>query len=146
IGEHGIAVLAQREGLEFEGPVESDSAPLHTLVAAMLTEAPGLPCLRDPTRGGLSSTCNEISAQSGVGMLLVEQAIPFREVVRGACELLGLDPLYVASEGRLVAIAEAGAAERILEVMRGHPLGRQAAIIGTVTKEYPRQVLLRTRL
>jgi len=146
IGEHGIAILAQREGLEFEGAVASDSAPLHTLVAAMLAQAPALRCLRDPTRGGLSSTCNEIAAQSGVGMLLEERAIPLREEVRGACEMLGLDPLYVANEGKLVAIVEAGAAQRILESMRSHPLGRQAAIIGTVRDGHPGQVLLRTRL
>ncbi len=146
IGEHGIAILAQREGLGFDSPVESDSAPLHSLVAGMLAEAPALRCLRDPTRGGLSSACNEIAAQAHVGMLLEEPAIPMCEAVRGACELLGLDPLYVANEGKLVAVVDGGAADRLLEQMRKHPLGRQARIIGQVTGEHPGRVLMRTGL
>ncbi len=146
IGDHGIAILAQREGLEFESALESDSAPLHELVAAMLAYAPAIRCLRDPTRGGLSSTCNEIAAQSRAGMLLEERAIALRDAVRGACEMLGLDPLYVANEGKLVAVVDAAAAENILDAMHGHPLGREAQIIGTVTDGPPGQVLLRSRM
>ncbi|MBI3670034.1 MAG: hydrogenase expression/formation protein HypE [Acidobacteria bacterium] len=149
IGEHGIAILAQREGLEFEGRVESDTAPLHTLVAAMLAGADlpsAIRCLRDPTRGGLSSALNEIASQSHVGMVIDERAIPVSEEVRGACELLGLDPLYVANEGKLLAIVEAYVAEKVLEVMRAHPQGRQAQIIGTVTESNPGWVSMRTAL
>lgn len=146
IGEHGIAILAHREGLEFETTVVSDSAPLHTLVAAMLEATSGLRCLRDPTRGGLSSACNEIAAQSAVGFELEEAAIPVPEQVRGACELLGLDPLYVANEGKLIAVVEAAGADRTLEAMRRHPLGREAQIIGTVTEAHPGLVTLRTAL
>jgi hydrogenase expression/formation protein HypE len=135
IGEHGIAIMAQREGLEFESTVESDSAPLHTLVAVMLEASrrqQSIRCLRDPTRGGLSSALNEIAAQSRAGIALDEPAIPVREEVKGACELLGLDPLYVANEGKLIAIVDADGAEPVLAAMRAHPLGRQAQIIGTV--------------
>jgi hydrogenase expression/formation protein HypE len=146
IGEHGIAVLAQREGLEFESSLQSDSAPLHTLVAAMLKVTDHFRCFRDPTRGGLSSTCNEIAAQSRVGIVLEENAIPIREEVRGACELLGLDPLYVANEGKLIAIVDASAAEAVVDAMRRHPLGREAQIIGTVTAARPGLVTMRTNL
>jgi hydrogenase expression/formation protein HypE len=146
IAEHGIAILAQREGLEFESPVQSDSAPLHTLVAAMLKTGAEIRCLRDPTRGGLSSTLNEIASRSRVGMTLEERAIPIREEVRGACEMLGLDPLYVANEGKLVAIVDSDAAELLLEVMRQHPFGRNAQVIGTVTEEDPGLVVMRTTL
>ena len=149
IGEHGIAIIAQREGLEFESQVKSDSAPLHGLVAAMLEASPGrdsIRCLRDPTRGGLSSTLNEIAAQSRVGVLLEEQSIQVREEVKGACELLGFDPLYVANEGKLVAIVEAGAAERILAAMRAHPLGQEAQVIGKVTNGPPGIVSMRMAL
>ncbi|HUK88056.1 MAG TPA: hydrogenase expression/formation protein HypE [Terriglobales bacterium] len=146
IGDHGIAILAQREGLEFESTVESDSAPLHTLVAAMLAASRALRCLRDPTRGGLSSATNEIAQQSRVGMELDDAAIPVREEVRGACEMLGLDPLYVANEGKLIAIVAPEAAEAVLAAMRRHPLGGQAQIIGTVTAAHPGLVTLRTTL
>ena len=146
LAEHGIAILAQREGLEFESPVQSDSAPLHTLVAAMLETGAEIHCLRDPTRGGLSSTLNEIASRSRVGMTLEERAIPIREEVRGACEMLGLDPLYVANEGKLVAIVESDAAELLLEVMRQHPFGRNAQVIGTVTEEEAGLVVMRTTL
>ncbi|MCS6951804.1 MAG: hydrogenase expression/formation protein HypE [Bryobacterales bacterium] len=144
IGEHGIAILAQREGLEFDSPVESDSAPLHTLVASMLAASKSIRCLRDPTRGGLSSALNEIAARAGVGIEIDERAIPVREDVKGACELLGLDPLYVANEGKLVAIVAPEAAETVLEAMRRHPLGKDAALIGTVTEAHPRMVTMRT--
>jgi hydrogenase expression/formation protein HypE len=133
IGDHGIAILARREGLELEGPILSDSAPLDTLAAAMLEAGRGaLRVMRDPTRGGLSSALNEIAERSRVEILLDECAIPVREEVRGACELLGLDPLYVANEGKLVALVAPEAAEAVLEAMRGHPLGEEAEIIGTV--------------
>jgi len=147
IGEHGIAVLAQREGLEFESRIVSDSAPLHTLVAAMLAAAPGaIRCLRDPTRGGASSALNEIASQSRVGMMIDEQAIVVHEEVKGACELLGLDPLYVANEGKLIAIVAPEAAEKILAAMRRHPLGQGAAIIGSVRESNPGLVTMRTVL
>lgn len=147
IGEHGIAVLAQREGLEFESQIVSDSAPLHNLVTAMLAAAPGaIRCLRDPTRGGVSSTLNEIAGQSRVGIMIDEPAIVVREEVKGACELLGLDPLYVANEGKLIAIVAPEAAEKIVAAMRGHPLGRDAAIIGTVRESNSGLVTMRTVL
>jgi len=146
IGEHGIAILAEREGLEFESAVRSDSAALHTLVADMLQVTIAIRCMRDPTRGGLSSALNEIAVQSQVGIELQEQAIALREEVRGACEMLGLDPLYVANEGKLIAIVEASAADTLLEAMRRHPLGRQARIIGTVTAQNQGLVTMRTTL
>ncbi|MBI4877559.1 MAG: hydrogenase expression/formation protein HypE [Acidobacteria bacterium] len=146
LGDHGIAILAEREGLEFECPVASDSAALHTLVAAMLDASSEIRALRDPTRGGLSSTLNEIAGQSRVGIAIEDRAIPIREAVRGACELLGLDPLYVANEGKLVAIVAPEAAERVLAAMRSHPLGAGAARIGEVRQAYPGLVTLRTSL
>ena len=146
IGEHGIAILAQREGLEFETQIRSDSAALHTLVAATLEATREIRCMRDPTRGGVSSTLNEIAEQSRVGMELEERAIPVREEVRGACELLGLDPLYVANEGKLIAIVAPEAASTVVQAMRRHPLGAEAQIIGTVKKEYPGLVTMRTPL
>jgi hydrogenase expression/formation protein HypE len=146
IAEHGIAILAEREGLAFESPIQSDSASLHTLVAAMLKTGAEIRCLRDPTRGGLSSTLNEIAARSRIGMTLEERAIPIREEVRGACEMLGLDPLYVANEGKLVAIVAPNAAEPLLQAMRQHPIGQNARIIGTVLAEDPGLVVMRTTL
>lgn len=135
LGEHGMAVLAQRENLGFDAPIQSDTAALHELVAAMVAAVPGIHCLRDPTRGGLASALNEIAQQSGVGMRLRESAIPVREPVRALCEFLGLDPLYVANEGKLLAICPAEAAETLLAAMRDHPLGREAAIIGEVVAD-----------
>jgi hydrogenase expression/formation protein HypE len=141
IGDHGIAILASREGLAFETEIESDSAPLHGLVAAMLgvpgtSASPGnqaaVRCMRDPTRGGLSSALNEIAAQSGISIEIEESKILVREDVRGACELLGLDPLYVANEGKLIAIVAPEAADAIVAAMRRHPLGGEASVIGTV--------------
>jgi hydrogenase expression/formation protein HypE len=146
IGEHGIAILAQREGLQFDSTVESDSASLYTLVAAMLNVTRSIRCMRDPTRGGLSSTLNEIAAQSQAGIELDERSIPVGEQVRGACELLGLDPLYVANEGKLVAIVDPASAGSVLAAMRSHELGRQAQIIGTVTASHPGLVTMRTVL
>jgi hydrogenase expression/formation protein HypE len=144
LGDHGIAILAEREGLQFETAVQSDSAPLHTLVASLLAATREVRCLRDPTRGGLSSTLNEIAASSGVGMELEETSIPVREEVRGACEMLGLDPLYVANEGKLVAIVAPAFAEAALRALQNHPLGKDARIIGRVTSEHPRMVVMRT--
>jgi len=146
IGEHGIAILAQREGLDFECPVESDSASLHGLVAAMLASSHEIRCLRDPTRGGVSSTLNEIAEQSHVGIQLEESAIPIREEVRGACEMLGLDPLYVANEGKLIAIVAPQAADAVLSAMRADPLGSNAQIIGTVVESASPIVTIRTEL
>jgi len=146
IGEHGIAILAQREGLEFESTIESDSAAVHALVADMLAVTREIRCMRDPTRGGLSSAMNEIAAQSRVGIELEERAIPVREEVQGACELLGLDPLYVANEGKLIAIVDPGVADDVLHAMRAHPLGKQAQIIGTANAEPAGLVTMRTAL
>jgi len=144
LGDHGIAILAEREGLQFETQVTSDSAALHTLVASLLQATQEVRCLRDPTRGGLSSTLNEIAGSSQVGMELDETSIPVREEVRGACEMLGLDPLYVANEGKLVAIVAPSAAQAALEALRGHPLGKNAATIGRVTEDHARMVVMRT--
>jgi len=166
IGDHGIAILAQREGLEFESTIESDSAALHTLVGEMLTvhsqfsqkqrevghpsletgECGAIRCMRDPTRGGLSSALNEIAEQSQVGIELDEQTILVREEVKGACEMLGLDPLYVANEGKLVAIVAPSAADAMVAAMRKHPLGKDARIIGTVGERNVGMVTMRTAL
>lgn len=146
IGEHGIAILAQREGLEFECPVESDSAPLHNLVASMLEVSREIRCMRDPTRGGVSSTLNEIAEQSRVGIQLEESTILVRDEVRGACEMLGLDPLYVANEGKLIAIVAPQAAAAVLTAMRRNPLGAKAQVIGTVTESSSPIVTIRTAL
>jgi hydrogenase expression/formation protein HypE len=147
IGDHGVAVLSQRESLAFDTQVVSDTAALHTLVAAMLAAVPegGVRVLRDPTRGGLGTTLNEIARQSNVGLLLDEAAIPMQPQVEAACELLGLDPLYVANEGKLVAICHADVAETLLAVMHDHPLGRRAARIGTVVDDPHRFVQMATR-
>jgi hydrogenase expression/formation protein HypE len=144
IGDHGIAMLTEREGLELFGAIASDSAPLNGLVEAMLAVTPCVRAMRDPTRGGLASTLNEIAAQSRAGITLREDAIPVHAGVRGACEVLGLDPLHVANEGKLVAIVPAEHSANILEAMRRHPLGREAAIIGTVTERDPGLVTMRT--
>lgn len=144
LGDHGVAIMASRSGLQFETAIQSDSASLHTLVAAMLAVAPGLRVLRDPTRGGLAATLNEIAQQSGVGMSLMESAVPIKTEVRGACELLGLDPLNVANEGKLIAICAADDADAVLAAMRAHPLGRDAARIGVVTADPHHFVEMRT--
>jgi len=146
IGDHGIAILARREGIEFETTIESDSAPLHSLVEALLDAGVAFRCFRDPTRGGLSSTLNEIAAQSKVTIELEERAIPVREQVRAACELLGLDPLYVANEGKMVAFVEASGAAKALRAMQSHRLGREARIIGRVIGRDAPLVTLRTAL
>lgn len=146
IGDHGIAILCKREGLEFETEILSDSAALHTLVSGMLEAAPvgAIRCMRDPTRGGVSSSLNEIAGQSGVSIQIDETAVPVREEVRGACELLGLDPLYVANEGKLLAIVAPEAADEIVHTMRSDPHGTEAAIIGTVGDGSAGLVTMRT--
>jgi hydrogenase expression/formation protein HypE len=130
IGDHGIAILSAREHLDFETPLQSDSAALNDLVAHMVAAVPEIHCLRDPTRGGVAATLNELAHQSGVGMVLNEDALPMKPAVRGACELLGIDPLGVANEGKLMAFCPAPRAERLLQVMRSHPLGAEASLIG----------------
>ncbi len=144
IGDHGIAVLSQREGLTFETALESDTAPLSTLVEAMLEVSREIHCLRDPTRGGLASALNELATASGVGIEVEEPAVPIRPAVAAACEMLGLDPFYVANEGKLIAVLPAEAADAVLEAMRAHPLGREAARIGRVVAEHPGIVIART--
>ncbi len=144
IGDHGVAVLAQREALRFETTVTSDTAPLAELVAAMVAAVPDIHVLRDPTRGGLAATLNEIADQSAVGIVVDERAIPVRGEVRAACELLGLDPLNIANEGRLVALVAAADADRLVDAMRGQPHGRDAAVIGHVIADDRRFVQMRT--
>jgi hydrogenase expression/formation protein HypE len=150
IGDHGITILSQREGLEFESALASDCAALHALIARMLDAAEesgdllGMRVMRDPTRGGVATVLNEIADRSGVGMLLRESEIPVRDEVRGACEMLGLDPLYVANEGKLVAVVAAEIADRVLEAMQRHPLGAEARIIGEVTEQPAGMVLMKT--
>jgi hydrogenase expression/formation protein HypE len=144
VGDHGIAIMSVREGIEFETVLESDTAPLHDLVRVMLEACPGIRCMRDPTRGGLSSALNELAEASGVGVVLTESAIPLRSEVRGACEMLGLDPLYVANEGKLIAVVPPAEADRVLAAMRGHPLGRDAAAIGEVVDDHPGMVIMRS--
>ena len=133
VGDHGIAVLSQREGLAFSTVVESDCAPLNGLVRKMLEGCPGIRWLRDPTRGGVATTLNEIAVRSQVGIRLDDQAIPVRNGVAGACVLMGFDPLYVANEGKVVVIAPKEGAAQVLEAMKMDPLGSDAAIIGEVT-------------
>ncbi len=135
LGDHGTAIMAQRKDLGFITRIQSDTAALHELVAAMLAVAPGIHVLRDPTRGGLATSLNEIARQSGVGMTIEEVRLPVRQEVAAACEFLGLDPLYVANEGKLVCICPPQQAEHLLEAMRAHPLGHDAAIIGTVHED-----------
>ena len=132
LGDHGMAIMAVRESLGFAAPIVSDTAALHGLIAAMRASGAEIHVLRDPTRGGLATTLNEIARQSGVGMMLQEKALPVNPAVAAACELLGLDPLYVANEGKLVAICSERDANALLAAMRAHPLGKQAAIIGSV--------------
>jgi len=146
IGDHGVAIMSQREGLEFSAPLRSDCAPLNRLVAAMLEASKEIHCLRDPTRGGLATTLNELAAQSGVGILIYEDRIPIHDAVRGACEMLGLDPLHVANEGKLVAVVDEADAEKVLACMRGCLYGTEAAIIGEVRVEHPGRVVMRTPL
>ena len=144
LGDHGIAIMSVREGIEFETVLESDSAPLNDLTRVMLEACPSIRCMRDPTRGGVSSTLNELADASRVGVRLTESALPLRPEVKAACEMLGLDPLYVANEGKLIAIVPADDAERLLAVMRGHPLGRNAVVIGRIVEEHPGMVVMKS--
>jgi hydrogenase expression/formation protein HypE len=144
IGDHGVAIMSLRENLTFATTIESDTAALHLLVAAMLDAVPGVRALRDPTRGGLATTLNEFARQSGCGIVIDERRIPVRPEVAAACEFLGLDPLYVANEGKLVAVAAPGDAERLLAAMRAHPLGRDAAIVGEAIADPHRFVQMDT--
>jgi hydrogenase expression/formation protein HypE len=146
IGDHGIAVLSKREGISFKTTLESDCAPLAGMVADMLKASRQIHSLRDPTRGGLATTLNELAEQSKVGMRIEEEAIPVKDAVLGACELLGFDPLYVANEGKMIAVVSAAAADAILKAMRKHKYGKDAAIIGEVIADHPGRVVLKTAL
>ena len=146
IGDHGIAIMSQREGLKFSMALESDCAPLSKLVSQMLEVSSNVHCLRDPTRGGLATTLNELAWQSNVGIVVEEAKIPVREEVKAACELLGLDPIYVANEGKMVAVVDPADANKILARMKKNNYGRDAAIIGEVTKEHPGRVVMKTKL
>lgn len=145
VGDHGIAIMLAREALEIETSVESDTAPLHTLVAALIEVAgKGIHCLKDPTRGGVATCLNEMAIGSEVSIGLDEHMIPVHAEVRGACEILGLDPLTIANEGKMLAIVAPEVADQALAAMRAHPLGREAAIIGSVQADPPGMVFLRT--
>ena len=146
IAVHGIAIMSVREGLEFETEIASDTAALNGLVQDLLAACPDVHVLRDPTRGGVTSAVTEIAQSAGVGIVLHEASIPIHEDVKGACEILGLDPLYVANEGKLLAIVPAAEAEKALAAMRAHPLGKEAALIGEVTAEHPGFVTMKTRV
>ncbi len=146
IGDHGIAVLSQREGLTFHTPVPSDAAPLNGLVAEMLAVSKNIHSLRDPTRGGLAVTLNDFTGQSKVGIRIEEYKIPVDKAVLAACEMLGLDPLHIANEGKLVALVAPEDAEKILAAMKQNKYGHKAAIIGEVVKEHPGQVVMKTGL
>jgi hydrogenase expression/formation protein HypE len=146
IGDHGVAIMSVREGLEFETVLESDTAPLAGLTEAMLAACPAVRWMRDPTRGGVASALNEAASAAQVGMKIVDAAIPVRPEVRAACEMLGLDPLHVANEGKLIAVVPPTDADRVLEAMRRHPLGRDAALIGEVVEDHPGLVAMKTRI
>jgi hydrogenase expression/formation protein HypE len=146
IGAHGIAIMSVREGIEFGVQTRSDTVALTPLVQAMLDVSPDLHVLRDPTRGGLATSINEIAAASGVGVRLVERSIPVPDDVANACALLGLDPLYVANEGKLVAFVPRDRADELLAAMQAHPLGKEAAVIGECVDEHPGMVVATTAL
>lgn len=146
IGDHGVAIMALRSGMSFETAIRSDSAPLYGLVARMLDVCPGIRVLRDPTRGGVAATLNEIAQASRIGVLLNEAALPIRPEVFGACELLGLDPLNVANEGKLIAIVPADKADAVIDAMHCHRYGKDAAVIGSVVEDANRFVRMRTRM
>jgi hydrogenase expression/formation protein HypE len=144
MGDHGVAVLSTREGLSFQTEIESDSASLNGLVAAMLAASNKIHVLRDPTRGGVATALNEVAKQSGVGIRLEESNLPVRPEVNAACEMLGLDPLYVANEGKALVFVAPEDAELVLNAMRQHPLGEEACVIGEVVSEHPERVVLQT--
>jgi hydrogenase expression/formation protein HypE len=146
VGDHGLTILSQREGLNFEAPVQSDSAALNHLVLKLLQGVGEVHVLRDPTRGGLATTLNEIAVQSHVGLLVLENQIPIKEAVRSGCAFLGLDPLYLANEGKFICILPDERAEQALEIMRSDPLGAQACRIGGVVGEHPGKVAMQTGL
>jgi hydrogenase expression/formation protein HypE len=146
IGDHGMAIMCKREGLAFENEIYSDSAALHTLVEAMLIACPSIHVLRDPTRGGVATSLNEIAQQSNVGVVLEEQSLPIRRDVAGACEILGLDPLYVANEGKLLACVPGEHVDTVLAAMRSHPLGTSSCRIGQIVASDPGRLVLRTRI
>jgi hydrogenase expression/formation protein HypE len=146
IAVHGIAIMSVRENLEFETQIASDTAPLNGLVDVILNASKDIHVLRDPTRGGITSALTEITQVAKMGMLLNEAHIPISEEVKGACEILGLDPLYVANEGKLLAVIAPADADRVLSAMHSHPLGKEAAIIGEVTSDHPGFVMMKTRV
>jgi hydrogenase expression/formation protein HypE len=146
IGDHGIAVLSQREGIKFHTPVPSDCAPLNGLVADMLAASRDIRCLRDPTRGGLATTLNDFARKSQAGIMIEEEKIPVDKAVLAACELLGFDPLYIANEGKLAAVVAAEHADRVLDAMQQNKYGSKAAIIGEVVKEHPGRLVMKTSL
>ena len=147
IAEHGMAILSRREGLQFETPIESDTAPLNHLVQRILgVAAQDVRAMRDATRGGLAAVLNEFSTASNVGIWIDEGSVPVKPAVAGACEFLGLDPLHVANEGKMVVVVSEDAAGIVLDAMRSDPLGADAAVIGEVTKDYPGMVAMRTRI
>ncbi|MBF0102426.1 MAG: hydrogenase expression/formation protein HypE [Desulfobacterales bacterium] len=146
IAAHGIAILIQREGLKFDSAIESDTAALNSLVQAMLAETPTIHVLRDPTRGGISAALNDIAKQSKVGIKIKESEIPIRNDVAVVCEMLGIDPLYVANEGKLLSWVPAADAERLLSVMKTHELGKNSRIIGEVVSDFPGKVIMETRI
>lgn len=144
IGDHGMAIMSVREGLEFETTIQSDTAALHGLIAEMVKVCPDIHVLRDPTRGGVASSLNEIAQTAQVGIVLDEAKIPVKTAVRSACELLGMDPIYVANEGKLLAFVPAESAAKVVQVMRGHELGRETAVIGEVVAKHPGMVVAKT--
>lgn len=146
IGDHGMAILTQREGLSFQSSISSDTAALNGLVQTMLRAAAGVHAMRDPTRGGLATSLNEMAKSAGLGVHIFEREIPVKDNVRGACEILGIDPLYVANEGKLVAFVAAGDAEKVLQAMQAHEFGREARIIGQATEENAGRVVLQNTL
>lgn len=147
IATHGIAIMSLREGLEFETALQTDSVSLHELVAALLADiGPGLHALRDPTRGGVASALNELATAAALGIHIDEAAVPVLEEVRGACELLGFDPLYVANEGKFIAFVDSAFADRAIACLHGHPLGRDAAVIGHAVTDRPGRVFQRSRI
>jgi hydrogenase expression/formation protein HypE len=146
IGSHGMAIMSVREGLEFETTIESDTVPLHGLVDSILSAGIRVHVMRDPTRGGVASALNEIAEKAAAGIMIDESAIPVRDDVQGACEILGLDPLYVANEGKLIAFVAAEDAERTLSIMRAHPLGKDSVMIGQVVADHDGVVVMKTRI
>lgn len=146
MADHGIAVLTQREGMTFESPIQSDTAPLNHMVQAMIGASNQVHALRDPTRGGVATSLNEIAAQSNVGIKIDEACLPVRDAVAGICELLGFDPLYIANEGKLLASVGQDHAEKILEVIQANEYGKEAAIIGEVVADSPGKVFMKTRI